>query len=143
MRWTKVEGDETLDRAEADDTVYHVCVANGLVSWWSEFGEPPTYVGTRDEAIAAVEAAHAVLSATLPYAHLPIVIWPFYEAPEALQDLSDNGGDEDWLALVSSKVITQNYDGLPFFLEGSPFGVCGVQEVSLLNGSRIAIACHG
>lgn len=29
-----------------------------------------------------------------------ITIWRFEDAPQFLQDLSTNGGDEDWIALV-------------------------------------------
>lgn len=30
----------------------------------------------------------------------PILVWPFDEAPKEYQNLSTNGGDEDWLAFV-------------------------------------------
>jgi hypothetical protein len=30
----------------------------------------------------------------------PIKIWPFHLAYKELQDLSTNGGDEDWVAVI-------------------------------------------
>ena len=33
-----------------------------------------------------------------------IKVWPFKDAPLALQGLSQAGGDEDWLALVPNEI---------------------------------------
>lgn len=66
----------------------------------------------------------------------PIQIWPFDEAPPELQALSQNGGDEDWLATLPLSMM------VPFFLEeGSRFGCCSV-EVHEHLGRRILIGCH-
>lgn len=67
----------------------------------------------------------------------PIVIWPFYDAPDELQSLSENGGDEDWIAVLDS-----GFDQ-PFFLEeGGRFGCCCVDSYSLEDGRTVLIGCH-
>lgn len=55
---------------------------------------------------------------------IPILVWKFYDAPESLQTLSDNGGDEDWLA-----VVPEGYGYIGWIEGGSQFGCCGVQTV--------------
>lgn len=67
-----------------------------------------------------------------------IRVWRFYEAPEELQNLSRNGGDEDWLALVPAS-MERGY--IPWLQQG-PFGVCDVAEYSLPDGSVVYIGCH-
>lgn len=37
----------------------------------------------------------------------PILVWPFYEAPEELQALSQHEGDEDWLAKVPKHLANE------------------------------------
>lgn len=34
---------------------------------------------------------------------VPILIWPFYQAPEVLRKLSQSGGDEDWLVVFNAE----------------------------------------
>lgn len=66
----------------------------------------------------------------------PIKIWPFYEAPLHLQQLSDNGGDEDWLAVIPSAMET------PWFMEeGSAFGCCSSSRYEC-DGFSVIIGSH-
>jgi len=67
-----------------------------------------------------------------------ILVWEFCHAPEVLQKLSTNGGDEDWLALVPETVLKNNY--IPWLGEGC-FGCCTVEE-HRLPGYRVFIGCH-
>ena len=66
-----------------------------------------------------------------------IRVWPFYEAPEELQALSEHGGDEDWLALVP---VSFGDTWLPW-LEGRQFGK-DVTEHLRPDGSRVFISAH-
>ena len=43
----------------------------------------------------------------------PVVIWNFSDAPQSLKDLSQNGGDEDYLLLIPRFEL----DFLPSWLE--------------------------
>ena len=53
-----------------------------------------------------------------------ILVWKFHEAPDELKALSDNGGDEDWLALIPRHLK----DAYIPWLEVGPFGVCDVNQ---------------
>jgi hypothetical protein len=65
-----------------------------------------------------------------------IIVWRFHEAPKAFRDLSRNGGDEDWLALLPG-------DDVPIWMtEGGPFGCCSVDEHRLTGGRLVVIGCH-
>jgi hypothetical protein len=67
---------------------------------------------------------------------IPIMVWPFHEAPPALRALSRNGGDEDWLALLPDDDVPQWMD------EGGPYGCCSVDEHRLPDGRLVVIGCH-
>jgi hypothetical protein len=67
-----------------------------------------------------------------------IKVWPFHHAPPELQALSDNGGDEDWLALVPPSLKGQ-WIG---WLEVGRFGVCDVNEYLQPDGSVVCIGVH-
>lgn len=55
----------------------------------------------------------------------PILIWSFYEAPIELRNLSQHGGDEDWLAVIP-KSFYEKYS-LPLWMEeDTEFGICSV-----------------
>lgn len=75
--------------------------------------------------------------------HIPpnhIRVWAFEDAPEELACLSQNGGDEDWLALVPPK-----FNGnTPNWLDYGPFGVCSIHryEHPELPGYLVFIGCH-
>jgi len=66
-----------------------------------------------------------------------IRVWPFYEAPMELQDLSEHGGDEDWLALVPASMA---HKWLPW-LEGHAFGN-DVTQHALPDGAIVFISAH-
>jgi hypothetical protein len=69
----------------------------------------------------------------------PILIWRFHDAPEELQNLSINGGDEDWLAMFPS----ENTDYWPMWAkEGTPFGCCSVDRIVLPGGGFVLIGSH-
>ena len=75
-------------------------------------------------------AVHAVGHA----AH--IRVWPYDQAPKPLRDLSTNGGDEDWIAVVPY--------GMPrplWMEEGSAFGCCSVDAFEILAGT-VYIGSH-
>lgn len=68
-----------------------------------------------------------------------IKVWRFDDAPQELQDLSDHGGDEDWLALIPPH-LTEHWFG--WMESGTPFGVCRVSEHPLPDGSLVRIGAH-
>ena len=45
------------------------------------------------------------------------------DAPEELRNLSDHGGDEDWLAVIPPQ-MTNKY--ISWMEEGTAFGICDV-----------------
>jgi hypothetical protein len=64
----------------------------------------------------------------------------FEDAPTDLQDLSFNGGDEDYIAEVPP-----NFTMIPSFLdEGSPFGCSSVEKHHhpYKKGWIVLIGCH-
>lgn len=60
-----------------------------------------------------------------------IFMWKFSNAPQELQDLSINGGDEDWLVILDKEMYERDYIG--FLEEGlSPsIGCCCVDEFAI------------
>lgn len=70
----------------------------------------------------------------------PILVYVFHDAPQELQDLSTNGGDEDWLAVVPAAIVAQ--DPWMRWLECPAFGVCNVDEFMLPDGRKVVIGCH-
>ena len=48
----------------------------------------------------------------------PILLWRFEDAPKALQKLSTNGVDEDWLAEIPPYLIGLDNYGLPLLVSG-------------------------
>ncbi len=71
----------------------------------------------------------------------PIRVWPFYDAPQELQDLSPHGGDEDWIAHVPAWLVKRG-DEIWWAEEYSPFGRGGVSTHDLPDGSRVLIGAH-
>jgi hypothetical protein len=67
-----------------------------------------------------------------------IKVWKFEDAPKEYQDLSTNGGDEDWIAFVPSEFSD---DWISWLQTGTPFGCCDVEEINVLGGT-IHIGCH-
>jgi len=70
-----------------------------------------------------------------------ITVWRFRDAPEELQALSNNGGDEDWLAVIPPEL---SEEWLGWMEEGSSFGCCTVEEHDHPEqpGFKIRIGCH-
>ena len=70
----------------------------------------------------------------------PILVYRFHEAPVALQALSTNGGDEDWLAILPPS-IGDTYIG---WCEQPAFGCSSVEEYPhpTKRGYRIRIGSH-
>lgn len=71
-----------------------------------------------------------------------IKIWRFEEAPEELRKKSNNGGDEDWVALIPEEYLLKNGDFIPWMQEGGPFGYCFVDYHYLENGDCVVIGSH-
>ena len=68
----------------------------------------------------------------------PIQLWRYGDAPKEYQDLSEHGGDEDWIAFMPDSF---SY-GWPLFLdEGTSFGCCSVSEHKV-EGGTIRIGAH-
>ena len=69
----------------------------------------------------------------------PILVWRFEDAPKHLQELSDNGGDEDWLAVVPPWLAGDWINWM-----GTAFGCCCVNEYKHpdLDGYVVRIGCH-
>jgi len=69
----------------------------------------------------------------------PIVVWPFYEAPELLRmTCNSNGGDEDWLA-----VVAPTYKGRYIrWMEDPHFGCSGVDVYRFSDGWSVHVGCH-
>ena len=70
----------------------------------------------------------------------PITVWRFEDAPYHLQNLSTNGGDEDWIAEVPPHLISEWVN----WLESDQFGCCAnlVYEHPLRPGWQVRIGCH-
>lgn len=70
----------------------------------------------------------------------PIIVWEYHSAPKELQ-ISQNGGDEDWLAEVPPHLADT---WIPWMREGGGFGCCGVEEHDhpTKPGWKIRIGCH-
>jgi hypothetical protein len=68
----------------------------------------------------------------------PFQIWHYRDAPNDWPALSENGGDEDWIAFVPSGFPY----GEPLFVgEGSTFGCCTVERHEV-EGGVVLIGCH-
>lgn len=67
-----------------------------------------------------------------------IKVWRFKDAPPELKALSDNGGDEDWLAVVPDDIAGGYY--VPW-LEGPSFGCAHVLTYPIA-GAIVFIGCH-
>jgi hypothetical protein len=66
-----------------------------------------------------------------------ILIWNFEDAPKEYQSLSNNGGDEDWIAFIPES-MKDEYIG---WMDGGSFGCCCVDEHEV-EGGIIRIGAH-
>ena len=67
-----------------------------------------------------------------------IKVWPFKDAPPALQGLSQAGGDEDWLAVVPDEMLAYHFR-VPWL--GGSAGICRVREYPIA-GATVFIGQH-
>lgn len=66
--------------------------------------------------------------------HAPIVIWSFCDAPEHLQHLTSQGGDEDYILLA------RQYQDIPCCLEYSTYSNITIYNVD--DDYIIYVYCH-
>lgn len=68
-------------------------------------------------------------------------IWRWKDAPEELKNLSEHGGDEDWVALLPPRLAD---DFIPWLESGTSFGCCDVSEHTHpeLPGYIVKIGAH-
>lgn len=83
---------------------------------------------------------HRLREFLLENTDLPVLLWPFQQAPEVFRRLSQNGGDEDWIAFVPCP-RRRDVDLDLLFGEGTRFGVCCVDKYPVGRG-EIWIGCH-
>jgi hypothetical protein len=69
----------------------------------------------------------------------PILIWRFHDAPEEYRNLSEHGGDEDWIAVLPAAMAGA---WIPWLESGSSFGCCDVSEHPLPDGRKVLIGAH-
>jgi hypothetical protein len=87
--------------------------------------------------VLASLSAPARLPIAVPTPLLPIVVWPFRDAPAELRALSPHCGDEDWIAVIPEHVER------PMWTEaGTPFGCCDVSEHHQPDGTLVLIGAH-
>jgi hypothetical protein len=67
-----------------------------------------------------------------------IKVWRFDDAPERYRNLSQHGGDEDWLAFVPSRMAE---DWIGWLEEGTSFGVYRVSRTKV-RGGVVVIGAH-
>lgn len=70
-----------------------------------------------------------------------IKVWRFEDAPEEYRKLSENGGDEDWLALIPAE-MSNEYIGWCDPVIGTDFGCCDISDYKLPDGSLVRIGSH-
>lgn len=68
-------------------------------------------------------------------------VWPFVDAPVDLRALSDNGGGEDWLALVPSADHPALRYGVASWLMWMAAGG-DLQRIDLPDGRVVLIGAH-
>jgi len=68
-----------------------------------------------------------------------IMLFPFSKAPWWLQDYSEHGGDEDWIAQVPAQC--EAYADY-LFVAGTPFGISDVSKIRTDDGFVIYIGAH-
>lgn len=67
-----------------------------------------------------------------------IQVWPWEDAPEEFRRLSQNGGDEDWVAFVPHK-----YKDMPLpWLENNGFDSCYAPQVLDVRDGVVYIGAH-
>lgn len=82
--------------------------------------------------------SNKVFKSSYPY----IKVYEFNNAPPELQDLSTNGGDEDWIAVVPKSILDNHGGHIGWLEEGTLFGCCCVERYDLDSGDTVFIGCH-
>jgi hypothetical protein len=95
------------------------------------------YAAARAGERAAASAVCASMIDAMPCRPSPWLVWPFHDAPPVLRALSQNGGDEDWIL-----VLSPGADDPWWAHEGGPFGCCRVERHELPCGRTVLIGCH-
>jgi hypothetical protein len=77
----------------------------------------------------------------------PIKVWRFQDAPQELQELSTNGGDEDWLATIPAELKDEHWvdcamSTLYDNIASQAFGCSAIEIVDREDGSEVRIGCH-
>jgi len=70
-----------------------------------------------------------------------IKVWRFHEAPEKYRQLSEHGGDEDWLAFIPKDIWLSEYEWIGWMEDGTAFGCCDV-STHMVDGGVIRIGAH-
>jgi hypothetical protein len=66
-----------------------------------------------------------------------ITVWRFEDAPADFRDMSQHGGDEDWLAYVPEGIEQPSW-----MYSGTPFGCFDVSEHKCIGGGTVYIGAH-
>jgi hypothetical protein len=66
-----------------------------------------------------------------------ILVWRFEDAPSEYSDLSENGGDEDWVAFVP-----ESFDDVWIGWIDYCNGFGNVLETHTVNGGKVYIGSH-
>lgn len=84
-----------------------------------------------------ITASSVCASITAPVRVSPWLVWPFNDAPPELRYLSQNGGDEDWIL-----VLSPGADEPWWAQQGGAFGCYCVERHELPCGRAVLIGCH-
>lgn len=72
----------------------------------------------------------------------PFIVWRFDDAPAVLREMSQHGGDEDWLVEIPP---SERDEWVPWIGDGSgPIGCCDISrhEHPTRPGWAVAIGAH-
>lgn len=123
-------------------TPYRVIAPWATEDYWGTDADREMYVEERKTAYLAADSYVQQLLEDFKRSGLPpMFVWPFYEAPACLRELSRNGGDEDWL-LVIPPIHADKWVGWAEVGTHSGFGCCAVNEFDLPCGAKVRIGCH-
>ena len=70
-----------------------------------------------------------------------VSVWKFYEAPEKLRSLSDNGGDEEWIAICDEEFFVKQSGYIPWIYQ-SGFGACDTDTIIVNDKFVVFIGYH-
>lgn len=70
-----------------------------------------------------------------------ITLWAFHDAPAVLRQLSTNGGDEDFLAIVPKELMKNNHN-VEYLFKNRLGNIIDHYEYPLLPDDVIVVASH-